>query len=505
MIAWIGQGVNTKRTDSQGRFEELPFFIVSNNSRFGPISDPSRGERRGYRGSQAIGASIGYRVYAEELEGVMAMKAEPQDASSKNASQAGKEYARSGTNAPWYKGWDLTEEEREVYRERSRSSREARLRSDTGGAEDARHEINVPKLDPLSLMPRMSCSELTAISLFSGGGGLDLGFDLAGIQHTASYELLDFAASTLRANRPDWTIYGGALGDVTAINWKPYRGKVDVVHGGPPCQPFSTAGLQRGEQDVRDMFPELVRAVLEILPRAFLAENVRGLQAKKFSSYVEGVILRPLSARYTIKVFTLDAASFGVPQARRRLFFVGLRTDLDDKQYTPPKPTHTWDHLVSRRGRSPDQTPLFEALDVGSTQRCMGVREALGLPDIGYDALAPTIRSTLTGPRHTTSILSSTHARTAWERLEIWPNGVALTREKAQRFPSKNDHFRLSVPDCAIMQGFPETWSFDGPVYKALGQIGNAVAPPVAYWLALSIRHALSARAARTSSRKRPA
>jgi DNA (cytosine-5)-methyltransferase 1 len=121
----------------------------------------------------------------------------------------------------------------------------------------------------------------------------------------------------------------------------------------------------------------------------------------------------------------------------------------------------------------------------------MGVRDALGLPAIGFDALAPTIRSGFTGPRHTTSILSSVSAQRVWERLQIWPNGVAASREAARQFVSKNGHFRLSVQDCALIQGFPATWRFHGAVYVALGQIGNAVAPPVAYAIARALTQAI--------------
>jgi DNA (cytosine-5)-methyltransferase 1 len=123
----------------------------------------------------------------------------------------------------------------------------------------------------------------------------------------------------------------------------------------------------------------------------------------------------------------------------------------------------------------------------------MGVREALGLAGIGIDGLSPTIRSTLTGPRHTTSILSSVSAQRVWAELEIWPNGVAATRRRAAQFPTQNDHTRLSVADCALLQGFPSWWSFHGAVYMSLGQIGNSVSPPVAYQVGRSVGAALKA------------
>ena len=102
------------------------------------------------------------------------------------------------------------------------------------------------------------------------------------------------------------------------------------------------------------------------------------------------------------------------------------------------------------------------------------------------------MRSGLTGPRHTTSVLSSVSAGKVWTKLAIWPNGVAANREKAHLFVAKNGHFRLSVADCAVMQGFPESWPIYGAVYMALGQIGNAVPPPMAYRVAVSIAQALS-------------
>lgn len=122
----------------------------------------------------------------------------------------------------------------------------------------------------------------------------------------------------------------------------------------------------------------------------------------------------------------------------------------------------------------------------------MGVREALGLPDIGYDDLAPTFRSGFTGPRGATSVNSSTAALRSWKRLGIWPHGVAIDRESARLFVPENEHFRLSIPDCCLLQGFPEAWTFAGRVWSVLGQLGNSVVPPVAYHLARSLVHALT-------------
>jgi DNA (cytosine-5)-methyltransferase 1 len=379
---------------------------------------------------------------------------------------------------PHHRPWLLTEEERAAYRRMSQVSRLAKLAALRGEGKPPVHEINVPRLDANELMPMLADNGLRALSLFSGGGGLDLGFERAGFSHVGAWDVLADAAATLEANRPDWTVHGGDQeGDVTRVQWRAWKGHADVVHGGPPCQPFSVAGRQRGAKDGRDMFPAFVRAVRAVEPLAFVAENVAALGGPKFRRYLQRTVLKPLGEKYVTFQLELKAEEFGVPQQRRRLVIVGFRRKRDAKRWAAPEVTHS---------------PFSTDEPNGHLPRCVGVRWALGLPDIGVDGLAPTIRSSLTGPRHTTSILSSVSSRKTWERLEIWPNGVAPTRDKARAFVADNLHFRLSVPDVALVQGFPEDWPFAGAVYMALGQIGNAVPPPIAYSVAASVAAAIS-------------
>ncbi len=404
-----------------------------------------------------------------------------------NPSRINKRFGHAEGYQPWS---HLTDEEREVFRKRSSESARAKQLALDGKGPQPVHEINTPNLDPKKLMPQFPGAGLSSLSLFSGGGGLDLGFERAGFEHVGSYEIIEEAAETLRLERPEWPVFGGEAGDVRRVDWRSYRHEVDVVHGGPPCQPFSMAGRQGGRLDSRDMWPEFTRAVLDIEPRAFVAENVPALLQKKFSSYVDEVIRRPLESSYSIRQFLLRVSSFGVPQVRTRVFFVGFRDSGLSKRFTPPTATHSVDHF---RNGSSDPTQRLLVLEDQSacSPECMGAREALGLPDIGYDNLAPTIRCSWTGPRGTTSVLSSASAKRTWERLEIWPNGVAADRERARLFVANNGHFRMSVLDCAVLQGFPEDWRFRGPVYVALGQIGNAVPPPLGYHVARAVAQAL--------------
>jgi DNA (cytosine-5)-methyltransferase 1 len=388
-------------------------------------------------------------------------------------------YTLSGTSAPWYNGWDITKEKRSKYSERSKESHRAKMAALSNSLQKFLKNMNDHALDPATLMPVCEPNGLKALSLFSGGGGLDLGFDIAGYSHIASYEILDFAANTIKTNRPKWKVLFREAGDVTLVDWREYRNGVDVIHGGPPCQPFSTSGKQGGKDDPRDMIPEFVRAVMEASPPMFVMENVPGLTSSKFQQYLQKTLFKPLESNYFIKSFRLDAASFGVPQKRSRIFYVGMKDKGLAKKYNPPQPTHSWDHLIDQ---NKEQVRLSHNL-----KKCMGTREALGLPDIGFDTLAPTLRSGLTGPRHTTSVLSSVSAQKIWEKLKIWPNGVQITRQQALVFPAKNKHYRLSVEDCALLQGFPKSWVFNGPAYKTLGQIGNSVSPPMAYCVARSL------------------
>jgi len=382
--------------------------------------------------------------------------------------------SRIKSTDPLHEPWDLTAQERDVFRARASEARRAKDAAAAGTGGVPLHEVNVPTFDPNHLMVQRPRNGLTTLSLFSGGGGLDLGFDRAGFEHAGAWEILPEAAATLRSARPSWHVFGGSDGDVRGVDWRPYRGNIAVLHGGPPCQPFSNAGKQRGAADPRDMWPEFVRAVLAVRPETFVAENVAALANATFSDYVEATIMAPLQKHYTIRRVILQAYEFGVPQVRRRVIFFGFRTKTAAKYWTAPQATHRrpTDHLS---GLPP----------------AMGVRQALGLRDIGFDDVAPTIRSGLSGPRHTTSILSSVSAQKKFEALQVWPNGVAASREAASAYVTKNGHFRLSVADVALLQGFPTDWQFCGATYMQLGQIGNSVVPPVGYAVASSLLGAL--------------
>lgn len=364
----------------------------------------------------------------------------------------------------------ITEERRNEYRETSRISRERKRNALAYNALEQIHPINIPKYDPNYLMPWLPNNSIRTLSIFSGGGGLDLGFDKAGFQHVASYEILDICGQTLKRNRPNWNVFSGKAGDVQNVDWTIYKNRIELIHGGPPCQPFSIAGNQLGADDERNMWPSFIKAIKTIEPLFFVAENVLGLLDPKFGDFLNEVVINPLKDQYSIHKFVMNAADYGVPQIRKRVIFVGFRDHNSYLKYKRPIATHTKD------------------VGLGFIENSwIGVREALGLPQIGFDCVSPTLRSGFTGPRKTTGVVNSQASMKTWNELNIWPNGVQSSREKAAKFPPENNNFRLSIKDCALIQGFPHEWEFSGAVYQVLGQIGNSVCPPVAYNIAKSI------------------
>ena len=392
-------------------------------------------------------------------------------------------------------GWKISSEKRDWYRQKSKSSaiRKKQSKENVSKVAKRHHRLNNSET-----IPQLSDVPIECVSLFSGCGGLDIGFERAGFGHVLSADILDICAETLRENRPNWTIFGGPeAGDVRNIDWHQIKSECSkeflVVHGGPPCQPFSNSGKQRGEEDPRDMVPEFFRAVSELQPDAFCMENVPALGSKKFTNYLDNQIKAALGKSYFWSKFYMFAPHFGVPQRRERLFVVGFRDKQCFLRFQQPQPTHSI-HKFSADS-SASLKKFMSAYPVEQTATLLpntyGVREAIGLNEDYPDGLAPTFRSGFTGPRNSTSILNGASSQNVFARMGIWGNGVAASIAEAEAFVPENGHTRLSISDCAIIQGFPKEWKISGPVYKAIGQIGNSVAPPVAYAVAKAIKSAL--------------
>ena len=177
----------------------------------------------------------------------------------------------------------------------------------------------------------------TAISLFSGLGSFskalrDLGF------RVLAHDFMPEACATLRSNGFDVV-----QGDVREVDFSTQRYRnVEVIIGGPPCQPFSQGGRNGGQYDERDMLPDFTRAVAEIQPRFFMMENVRGLASPRHKDYLDRVIDDLTALGYVVEWDVLDASDYGVPQSRKRTFVMGVRVDVaeDRANSRTPWPIH---------------------------------------------------------------------------------------------------------------------------------------------------------------------
>ena len=164
---------------------------------------------------------------------------------------------------------------------------------------------------------------LTCVEICAGAGGQALGLALAGFTHVALVEYEEDYCKTLKLNRPEWNVI---CADVHDFDGKPYQG-VDLLAGGVPCPPFSVAGKQLGKDDERDLFPEAIRLIKEIEPRAVMLENVRGFLDASFDEYRKHILKSIEMLEYDAQIKLLNASDFGVPQLRPRVVIVAIRKD----------------------------------------------------------------------------------------------------------------------------------------------------------------------------------
>jgi DNA (cytosine-5)-methyltransferase 1 len=307
--------------------------------------------------------------------------------------------------------------------------------------------------------------DYTSIELCAGAGGAAVGFEQAGFKHIALVEIDKHACETLRVNRPNWNVIEG---DLKLFSAKSYRG-ADLVSAGVPCPPFSKAGKQLGKDDERDLFPEAIRIVSEVRPKAVIFENVKGLLDPIFAGYREHIVQKMAEMGYQGEWKLLNASDYGTPQLRPRVIFVGLKKPYW-KFFSWPEP-------------HPEKAPsVGEVLfDLMSSAGWKGAKE--------WRKVANTIAPTLVGgsKKHGGPDLGPTRAKRAWEKLGVDGHGLA-NEPPAKDFQGLP---RLTVPMAAVLQGFPSDWKFLGKKTPAYRQVGNAFPAPVARAVGMSVIQAL--------------
>lgn len=306
---------------------------------------------------------------------------------------------------------------------------------------------------------------LTCVEICAGAGGQALGLALAGFTHVALVEYEIDYCKALKLNRPEWNV---VCADIHDFDGKPYQG-VDLLAGGVPCPPFSIAGKQLGKEDERDLFPEAIRLIEEIKPRAVMLENVRGFLEIGFDEYRKYILKSIESLGYKTQIKLLNASDFGVPQLRPRVVIVAFRND-ENVSFSYPESDLQCAPTVGEA--------LYDLMAENKWKWA-------GLWAEKANKIAPTIVGGST--KHGGPDLGPVRARNAWAELGVDGRGVAnaAPEEDFEGMP------RLTIRMLGRLQGFPDTWTFGKKKTKACRMIGNAFPPPVAQAVGEKIKECL--------------
>lgn len=364
--------------------------------------------------------------------------------------------------------------------------------------------------------------QISSVELFSGAGGLALGMSQCGIHHEALVEWNREASETLRTNFDPRIVHDM---DVSHFVFADY-GHVDIIAGGPPCQPFSLGGKHRGEMDKRDMFPHACRAISECTPSAFVFENVKGLLRKSFSSYFGYIILRltypdiPIEEgehweghltrlervhtsqdyrgiKYNVIFRLIDAADYGVPQRRERVVIVGIRDDLG-VHWSFPETTHSmeallWSQFVTKEYWARHRTPPPSSLDCYD-KRTLGVIEKMKQQAALFppakqpwvtirDALASTPMPDKEGSYHAEHILregarpypghTGSFIDFPAKTIKAGGHGVPGGENMLRHADGTVRYF--TTYEAKLLQTFPSDYRITGSWTESMRQVGNAV------------------------------
>ena len=385
--------------------------------------------------------------------------------------------------------------------------------------------------------PETNREQLQSLELFAGGGGMALGLRSAGFEHQALVEWWAPAAKVLRHNanlRPElWKPDQVIECDVRAIiDTLAEPGTIDLVAGGPPCQPFSFAGAHVGDSDERNMFPATLDVVRRLRPKLVIFENVPGLTRPSFAPYLDYVKdqLRHIEVAprdraelwhehharirgtadqgaYSVYQDEIDAADLGVPQSRRRVFLIGIRRDVPGADtWAPLTRTHSRDALLHQQYITQEYWRRHNMATPETPPRLRGPVARLRKLDAGghrqpwntlRDALLrvpqPTPEPPPGWPDHCAIPGARVYAKHTGSPLDLPSKtikaGVHGVAGGEGMLRELDDSVRyLTVREAALVQGFPANYEFPGVRSRVMGVIGNAVAVDVAARLGEALR-----------------
>lgn len=324
------------------------------------------------------------------------------------------------------------------------------------------------------------------ISLFSGAGGLDLGFHKAGFTTVTANEYDKKICPTFRKNFPEVELLDGDIRDIPSSD---FPDNIDGIIGGPPCQSWSEAGSLKGIEDARgQLFYEYIRILRDKKPLFFVAENVSGMLAQRHSDAVKNFLKLFDEAGYDVNLKLLNANDFDVAEDRERVFYIGFRKDLDIHDFEYPKPL---EHKPTLR------ECIWDLKDsaIPAKERNHTNAEKCKVPNHEYfiGAYSP--------------IFMSRNRVRAWDepgftvqasgrQCQLHPQAPKMVKVglNRQEFVKGKEHLyrRMTVREVARVQGFPDDFKFIyDDVNYGYKMIGNAVPVNLAYHVALQIKQKL--------------
>ncbi|BDE97022.1 DNA cytosine methyltransferase [Raoultibacter timonensis] len=334
-----------------------------------------------------------------------------------------------------------------------------------------------------------SCERLNAISLFSGAGGLDIGFENTGFNIVFANEIDKNAAATWRANRPYGEVmHEGDLLDYIAA-FSAYRG-VDVVFGGPPCQGFSVAGKMNPDDPRSQLIWSFLKVVEEAQPRAFVIENVRALaRLSRWREVRSGIVAYASDLGYDCDFEVYSAGDYGVPQNRERVVFFGIRKDCGRaKQF--------FSKMQQKKSKPKDlKEVLLSAGEYGTAENPQTCTSHVSLAKSPVLRKSPYAGMLVNGAGRPMNLAGAAHTLPASMGGNKTPiiDECALREDRENWFETYHRRLlaeettpdvevvpdtirRLTVKEAALLQTFPANYVFSGPKTAQYKQIGNAVA-----------------------------
>ena len=333
---------------------------------------------------------------------------------------------------------------------------------------------------------------MNVISLFSGCGGLDLGFERAGFNVPVANEFDPTIFETFKANHPNTHLIEGDVRQVTKEDIAPFlgNGEVDGIIGGPPCQSWSEAGSLRGLEDARgQLFFDYIRILKEFKPKFFLAENVSGMLANRHSDAVKNIIKMFEEAGYDVSLTLVNAKDYGVAEERKRVFYIGFRNDLKVKFVFPEGSTVDDKKKLTLR----DVIWDLQETAVPSADKNKHNPKAVNSNEYFTGAFSPIFMSR---NRVKSWDEQAFTVQASGRQCQLHPQAPKMVKfdKNDCRFVEGQEHLyrRMTIREVARVQGFPDDFQF---IYtdtnNAYKMIGNAVPVNLAYEIATAIRTVL--------------